>query len=410
MKILIKNLNNTYNYGSMMMGENLITYLNLYSHGIIDYYIEDSDEKNIERLRKATNFNNIFLKKKPIKKNKTENKIMNFIYRKLNEKILINEYKENYDYIFILGGDDYSEEYYNIKKSGKYLIQLLNNLKKINKKVPVYMLSQTIGPFTGKRKKIAKKTFKQIVLYSRDNKNYQYLVNNLKCDKIRRMYDLAFLDLNLQKEDKETKILEKYNLEKEKYIVFVGTGLMNHYTKNEKDMINQISDLLAKLQTKYADKKIVWLSHVTGIHSNDNIMLNEISKTITKNLVIIDNELFPFEARYIIGCGYFLITCRMHAAVSCLQKGKSCICLSYSPKFSGVIGEEFNMEDFVLELKGTDIWKNDNISEKIINLAEKLEENMELRNSDIKNHIKEIKIKNKEIIAKLAEELEKKND
>lgn len=41
----------------------------------------------------------------------------------------------------------------------------------------------------------------------------------------------------------------------------------------------------------------------------------------------------------------------MHAAVSTFQMGKPAICLSYSPKYKGVISDGLNLSELVIEAK-----------------------------------------------------------
>lgn len=409
MKILIKNLINTYNYGSMMMGENLITYFNKYSTFTIKYYIEDASRDNINRLKKATEYENIYEAQIP-KYKTSNNKIVRLLTRGFREKRIIKEYEKLYDFIIILGGDDYSEEYYDLKNEGKYIIHLLKNLDKTNKKIPVYMLSQTIGPYSGERKKLAAKIFNNIHVYTRDDKNYNYLTKELGCKNIKRMYDFAFLDLHLQENNSD--ILNKYDLVSEEYIVFVGTGLMHHYTDNKNDMIKQTNILIDKLLKKYRNKKIVWLSHVIGDHSPDDKMLKELEIASNKKerVVIINDELLPVDARFIIGNAYMLITCRMHAAVSSLQMGKAPICLSYSVKFSGVVGQEFDLSKYILELKSNSVWANDDVSQKIMDLTDSFDEEKDILNKNIKAKMCSIKETNEKIIKKLVHELENKHD
>ena len=59
MKILIKNAYNTYNYGSMMMCENIIKELNKRINGIV-FFIDNATEDNVERLKKATEYSEIY--------------------------------------------------------------------------------------------------------------------------------------------------------------------------------------------------------------------------------------------------------------------------------------------------------------------------------------------------------------
>lgn len=63
MKILLLNVSNTYNYGSMMMGENFISYFNKISGIQNQYYVETEDETKIERLKQATGIDQIYFVK-----------------------------------------------------------------------------------------------------------------------------------------------------------------------------------------------------------------------------------------------------------------------------------------------------------------------------------------------------------
>ena len=408
MNILIKNLSNTYNYGSMMMGENIITYFNKYSKNVINYYIETDDEVHIKRLKNATNYDRIYKNDINQELSTSGNKIIKKIKNIFAKRKLYKKYQKKYNYIIILGGDDYSEEYYDIKTEGRYIIHMLKDIENLNKMVPIYMIGQTIGPYTGQRKKIASWVFNSIKLYTRDENNYNYLLKELNC-KANKMHDLAFLDLNLQSQD-HSNILKKYNLKSNEYIAFVGTGLMHHYSSNNNDVVNKFNNIIELVKNKYPNKKIVWLSHVVGSYSSDNKMLN-ILKNINKinNITIVDEELLPIEARTILGNAYFSLSCRMHAAVSSFQMGKPCICFSYSPKYAGVIGKEFNMENIVIESKNPIYFeKNNNYLEtETINAIKLIDENYD----DICNRIKErvniIKSENINIIKNMLKEMEK---
>ena len=60
MNILLKNLSNTFNYGSMMMGENLIYKITSKTKCDVKFYIQTRDERNLERIRKATGCQEIY--------------------------------------------------------------------------------------------------------------------------------------------------------------------------------------------------------------------------------------------------------------------------------------------------------------------------------------------------------------
>jgi len=67
------------------------------------------------------------------------------------------------DGLVILGGDDLSEYY-----KGWMIWTDLAILKKISKKINIYLIGQTIGPFNSWRKKYAKYCFKNCQIILRD--------------------------------------------------------------------------------------------------------------------------------------------------------------------------------------------------------------------------------------------------
>ncbi len=403
MRILIKNAYNTYNYGSMMMCENLIKELKKRISNI-DFFIDNATDDNIQRLKIATEYNkiessNLYVDNYKLKRGffaKLERKIKYDIYQ---FKIIKNVKK--YNVVLVLGGDDYAETY----DDKKYALKLLKQLNRLNNRTNLIMIGQTIGPYTGKRKEYAKKLFPKIKLYTRDDLSSQYIINELNSSpNISR--DLAWLDLQLQGkfEQDYNKILNKYMLKNDQYIVIVGTGLAKWYTINEEKFYFNFVKIIDNIKVKYPAKKIVWLSHVTTPEPalSDNTMLNIINSKydnyIDKNLVVIKEQVLPVFARIILGHAYFTLTCRMHAAVSSFQMGKPAICLSYSSKYKGVISDGLNMKNLVIEAKDDEIWKNE-----IIKIVDKKIEYIE-KNYD------ELLIKIKKNVADCKNKVEKTMD
>jgi colanic acid/amylovoran biosynthesis protein len=68
-------------------------------------------------------------------------------------------------------------------------------------------------------------------------------------------------------------------------------------------------------------------------------------------LLAINDVLLPFQARAILGSSYFVVTQRMHGAISSLQTGVPAISLSYSVKFLEVIGEYLGLPELVVEIR-----------------------------------------------------------
>lgn len=395
MKILLLHVSNTYNYGSMMMAENLITYLNKISNEDIDFFVDNYKEEEINRLREATEYKKIFSDEKS-KLIVTGNKVIKVIKKALRTKRHNNEIGKNYDYIFFLGGDDFSEIYTCNIKDKVYMTLTLIGLRWLNKRKNVMLIGQTIGPFTGLRKQIAKNVFSKIRIITRDDVNYNLMKKEYNAENIEKSRDLAFLDLNLQGEymKKHKEILNKYNLTENEYVTIVGTGISNCYTKNEEKFIKSFIEIIKNVKLKFPDKKIVWLSHVTTDKParSDNTMLDKLRKYeesyINNNVVVINKKLLPVEARIILGYGYMTITCRMHAAVSTFQMGKPAICLSYSPKYEGVITDGLQMKNLVIESKGYKIWENNIIVKEILDKIEYVENNYENIQKEIIHNVK----------------------
>ena len=408
-KILLMNAFNTYNYGTMMMAENIITYFNKNMKVIPKFYIECTNEDNINRMKKATGCD-IYMDKWISSKNTFKGpmrRIENFIKNRV--KLYLN--KRKYDVVIILGGDDYAETYCTTNFQLNGLIRTMKKVHILNKYTKLYMIGQTIGPYTGKRAEYAKKVFENVKIYARDEVSAKYMEEELGI-KVHHSRDLALLNLNLQGEyeAKYKEILDKFNIEENNYITIVGTALSQFYTKNTDLFDENFIKIIMKLKEKYHDKKIVWLSHV--VNKGDNILLdrlnNKYDNYINNNLVVIKDTLLPAEARIVLGHGYLTVTCRMHAAVSTLQMGKPVICLSYSVKYKGVIGDALDLKELVIECKGDESWKKD-ITKEVIKTTDYIDNNYESLQKKIKNNVKINQDIIKNTIKEIVEDIERKD-
>ena len=172
--------------------------------------------------------------------------------------------------------------------------------------------------------------------------------------------------------------------------------MANLYCEDSILFVNKFVEIINSIKERYSNKKLVWLSHVVTPkpdHS-DNTMLELINNTkesfIDNNMVVINDPILPAEARIILGHGYFTLTCRMHAAVSTFQMGKPAICLSYSPKYRGVIAEGLDMVDLVIESKGNEIWNGD-IVKQVQNKMNYIDSNYANLQKKIKNNVESCK-------------------
>lgn len=416
MKIYIANISNTYNYGSMMMAEVMINYLHANIKGL-EIYVDNNKNEDLDRLKQATGVSkiykdelyNIYPKDYKNKVVKQAFRAINKIHRETKLYFAFNKKTCPYDAIIILGGDDYSEIYFKMPQKSRSVIKHLKKLQQYNKASSLFMIGQTIGPYTGVRKEVAKEVFKDISIYSRDDVSRRYLKDELGVD-ANQMRDLAFSELKLEKEFLKNKlgILSDYNIKENEYIVVVGSGLWNCYTKDEEKFNDTFIEILKTVKKKYKDKKIVFLAHVSDNRSlySDTNFINKIKYLLPKNIILVDKVMLPVEARIILGMSKFVITYRMHAAVSTFYMQKPAIAISYSPKYMGVIGEGLNMKNLVIETSKENFKK-----EKIVyDLKKKMafiDENYDSIIKKVKVKITEIKKINdnalKDILNKLVE-------
>ncbi|OQA31895.1 MAG: colanic acid biosynthesis protein [archaeon ADurb.Bin336] len=401
-KILILHAYNTYNYGSFMMLINFIEY-NYKENKNLKFCVELDSKEDFERLKKeiSKEIKIYFIKKKKFNYKKIKGKINGFLYKQLFSQIEI--IKQKYSAVVILGGDDLSEYYAGWQVSFELL-----KIFFLSKKVPVFLIGQTIGPFNYWRKKIAKLTLSKSHIYLRDSLCKEYLEKEIGLNNLVLSSDLAFLDLPNQK--KYLNFYKNFKIKKENYITLVPSGLVKQYTSNENDYINNWIILIKNLikNPKFKNKKVVLLAHVLKPSSTDDRIIidkiySKLENNFKKNIVLVKEELLPSQARSILGNGLFTITGRMHAAISTLQMKKPAISLAYSVKYAGIIGKDLEL-DLVIEAKGNTIWKNKKIVFDIERKVKDLISSKIKLNSKTQSKIKMLKkfIKqNKELVLQL---------
>lgn len=361
MRIKIEHISNTFNYGSLMMAINTLKYIEKHMDNI-EFYV-DCKEEDLDRLKKETEINNL---QSVIEYNFKSNNLIEKILRLI--KIAKRDGK-NYDLKIVLGGDDISEYYGKNIWVIKFPIMYIQN-----KYLPTIFLGQTIGPFSGVRKILARIVLGKTKIYTRDDTCFEYL-NSIGVKSINRGRDLAFLDLPIQ--CKSDEVLTKYKLGNEQYITIVPSGLSKWYTKNYDNYLKEQVNLIYKLlkNKSLGDTKIVLLAHVLKpLEVDDRKVIDDLqnclSKQLKERIIVITDELLASEARAILGNGLLTITGRMHAAVSTLYMRKPAISLSYSVKYEGVIGNGLDLGELVIECADEDLWKRGEVSKQV---AEKVD-------------------------------------
>lgn len=390
-KILLEHVPHSLNYGTTMMA---INFINFFKDKNVDIFLDTQNIEDISRLKESCEYSNIY-KDSFFKRRK--NKFIRIFYKLFIQPFVLRKY----DYIFILGGDDLSEYYGRLL----FFINALSMMMYSQKRKRLFLLGQSVGPFTGINKLIAKILIKNSNLYTRDTYCSEYLRNNLKINYFKEMKDLAFLDLPFQKNER-IDILNKYNLEESKYISIVPSGLYKSYTLNYNTYLKNWIQVIETLLENYPKEKILLLAHVVSSDSSSDInIIEDIYSSISfekrKQIVKIITPILPVEARYLLGNSIYTITGRMHAAVSTFQMYKPAISLSYSIKYKGVIGD-LGRSDLIIEASNNSIWEKYLVKEKILdkikylkenytNIIKEIKESIDITKKEVEKNLNEIK-------------------
>ncbi len=371
MKILIRHMGNTFNYGSMMMGVNLIAYFRDHLDGDIEFAIDSTEKIHPQRMENATGLEKIKQDEYVILP-KVNNKIVRKIYSFL-EIVRYSYYCRKYDVICVIGGDDLSEYYGKINFIKSALISFLSARVTL-----VFLVGQTIGPFTGLTEIFAKNFLKKMNIYTRDSNSTEYLKKKLKINNVFESRDLAFLKLPGQGGN-NLDILKKFKLNGKRYITIVPSGLSSHYTSDYGAYVGSWVEIINELFVSDKYEKIVLLAHVVGsVHYSDQNVIIDILKNLSGDvklkIVSVIDILYPLEARTILGNGRFTLSGRMHASLSTFEMCKPAISLSYSIKYDGVIGLGLNMKELIIESSNAELWDNGKIVSLVMDKIKFVEE------------------------------------
>ena len=406
MNIRVSHISNTYNNGSFMMAINLLYHLAAKISGDTVFYTDAPKDNNMMRLRSALPNVNVVGREcddklfanpnhglKPIRMVKL---YMNKLYQIVKDKANMH---------IVLGGDDLSEYY-----GTSYLVYGLLSIYLYSLKMPVYLVGQTVGPFTGWRKYIATFVLKRCHIYTRETLNCNYLREELGLSTVQESRDLAFLALPGQNDlALKQNVLSRYGLQEEQYITIVPSGLYTHYCKDQAAYVRNFVNVICQLKAGRAHScyKIVLLPHVINTESDDRFIISEIMELLDKkkDIVTIFDELMPKELRMILGNGYFTITGRMHAAVSTFQMGRPAISLAYSVKYKGVISSGLDMDSLVIDCSESSRWESDLVTEDIMTCVDLIGKDYITMRSKIVAKVSESKDLAEKQIAAISEKL-----
>ncbi|WP_318709673.1 polysaccharide pyruvyl transferase family protein [Candidatus Acetatifactor stercoripullorum] len=364
------------NYGNMMMAASFITYFtnileNKY-RDLPEFYVDVLDDYELELVRKSLPAGikvyreNLFNRKR------------RGVFGKLQKAVFI-PYEiyyniKNYDACVLLGGDCISQYY-----SRQVFISNMLKLHFIAKRNIVLAPGQTMGPFHGYAIRLVKWAMKDCFIYARDHDCYLYIKNNFDFENLFEARDLAALDIPYQNNRQIVQdTLNKYIGNRE-YITIVPSGANFQYTPDTEHYVEEYVKIIENT-LEHTRFDVLLLAHVIHTNtSNDKVIVDQIADKISGRfkgrLTIIDSLILPYEARILLGNGQYTITGRMHAAVSSINMGVPAICLSYSVKYKGVIGDVYGMNDYILQCRGADAWQGDRVYTTIVEMQKELYKN-----------------------------------
>jgi colanic acid/amylovoran biosynthesis protein len=349
MKIGVFHIPNTLNLGSMMMAENFIWHTWLLSGKKSSFVIPTPKPEETE-----ARFSAAFGEKVPIDavldtpRRGTWRKILKGTLSLKEIQTLLPPELLDCDAFVVLGGDDFTESYSPI---GALMELYKFSLLKTKLKKKVFLLGQTIGPFTRWRHPIAIHLLRKLDLITcRDPLSYEYLQKS-GLRNIALCADLAFLPL--AKEGKENQ-LEKTAC------VFAPSRLLYRYMPyvTYEEYIDFWCSLLEKIDRSLGYRSILLPHAMNWALDDDRLIVKDIAIALKKKrkslntIEVIENLLLPWETRQQIFARVCLtITARMHAAISTLSKGGLPLNIAYSEKSHGVIGQHFSLRNSVIDVR-----------------------------------------------------------
>lgn len=373
-KNLIIQLPALHNYGTGMMGINLVHHLHALAPRKFSRFTADFEfESDIEALHRELGPGNADIRLSGFSPIDLQLRMsLSRRVHKLERIPLMRHLLYLYPYlkcteyanIFFLGGDALWEGYYDSDKP----IPLLSFFARVEKCAPLYLLGQTIAPFRNPENARLLRALRRTHIYTRDQRGYDYLREiGMAANRIHRSSDLALLPLPQQDDPALwTDIAERYPLRPGEYATVVMSGLSSHYAESDAHFQTgwrAIIDMLLGLP-ELKNNKLCLLVHVCSSYGGkpETELVNEVYCSFPpaqrERLIPITEEILPTRARLVLAHSRFVVTARMHASVSSYQAGVPALALSYSPKYEALIGEGLQCADLVLPSAGDHLWQS----------------------------------------------------
>ena len=340
MNVLILNAGNTYNYGSMMMAENLIHYSRL-ENPDNRYYIH-ADEIHIQRLRDATGLEDLKAVSYPDLIWCKKFRLAKYLHR---ARIPVaSSLLKKMDRIYFLGGDDFTEIYGQAQLI--FCLDMIDMLK--SKTNYLALIGQTIGPFSADLEPRALRVFRRMDLISlREPTSMQYL-QQAGLTNIVRVSDLALLPLC--REPKEPESRQKNT------VLFCPSQIMHQYARIvDAQQFKQLNEKIARHLLADPAIRLVILPHVYDDRTNGDL---EVAQDLYDRLADVNDRVeylrgpvLPYQVREIIRRSRCIVAERMHPAISGLACETPSLVFSYGRKYQGIFEELYQLGPTIVDIR-----------------------------------------------------------
>lgn len=214
--------------------------------------------------------------------------------------------------------------------------------------IPIYFMPQSFGPFDydeEKLEEIIKLLSYAEVVYAREWKSYDLLVNKCRLTNVKHSNDLVLQNKSINTEyiymDVEKKM--EMNLQTTSNIALIP-NIQNYKTGNPKD----IKDIYEKIIIKLVDlEKNVYII----AHSNDEEICNDIYKKFVDNgnVHLFYKNFDCLEFAEFVKNFQYIIACRYHAIVQAYKKGIPCIVIGWAEKYKELL-EIFGQNRYLFDV------------------------------------------------------------
>ncbi|OHB62427.1 MAG: hypothetical protein A2Y76_06795 [Planctomycetes bacterium RBG_13_60_9] len=398
MKILISHVGNTLNYGSAMMAASLVAGLREHLGNVVDIYCECDDE-HLQRLRQASGDNSL-TSYMSVKQDARRGRIRKaWAYAGLRHPYSV-KIRTDFDAFIVLGGDDLSETY-------QRSVPCYGLMYKVIRRggCQVILAGQSLGPYTGLYKAMAKRLFKSTFLVTREDNSYAFATQKLAMRNTYRGRDFAFTDLPNQEEF--SAIVKRQGLDRAPNLVFVPSGLAHQYTEDVNAYVQTWRQIVHDMAARYPSHKIVLLAHVLAPERGSDRwvidrLMHDMDASLRGRTIVFSRSLQPAQARAILGCGEHVITGRMHAAVSACCMGVPPVSLAYSEKFFGVVGKGMRLDHLIVDCRNN-VWNAQSVREGVLSRVSFIDTHREELTRQISDAVQEHKAVVKGQIAYIAD-------